>query len=319
MRKLAIPLVVAFLTTAGCGLFSGGDSTASPPLERATLRVGVGNPIDTAPLRIAAASGRFGAAGLRVELVELGSGDGLDKLAAGQVDVAFASDVSMFRAAAAGTALQVQGEAYTSGSNTMALITLRGSDYTDPAAKKAPKIAVNMLDDVGALAARSVLGTAGVDRSRIQFVQRPFDQMTQALQAGDADAAWMVEPYITRAEKELGAHILADGARGATLDFPMSSYASTGIFAQTNPRTLAAFRKVLGQAQASAADPALVRDALPQFSDIDSTTSSLISLGSYPASLNGIRLQRVADLMHNASVLPGRLDVQSLLPSATGS
>jgi ABC-type nitrate/sulfonate/bicarbonate transport system substrate-binding protein len=214
--------------------------------------------------------------------------------------------------------LQLQGEAYTSGPNTMALVTLPNSDYTVPTGKRSPKIAVNMLDDVGALVARSVLVTAGVDQAKIKFVPTPFDRMPQALQAGDADAALMIEPYTTRAEKDLGAHILADGARGSTLDFPLSGYAAAKPFAQANPRTLRAFRTALSTAQQSATDPAIVRDALPKFSDIDATTAALISLGSYPVSLNGIRLQRVADLMHNSGQLANRLDVQSLLPEQTG-
>ncbi|HET6290382.1 MAG TPA: ABC transporter substrate-binding protein [Amycolatopsis sp.] len=314
MRVLAIPLVAALLAIAGCGVFSGGDASTDAPLERAELRVGVGSPIDTAPLRVAVAAGRFTAAGLSVSLVDVPGDQAIDKLAAGEVDIAFASDVSIFRAAAAGTPLQLQGEAYTAGRNTMALVTLPGSEYTEPTLKKSPKIAVNMLDDVGVLAARSVLGTAGIDVTRIQFKRHPFDRMPQALQGGEVDAAWMVEPYITRAEKELGASILADGARGATLDFPMSAYVSTGAFGQGNARTLAVFRKVLGEAQVRAADPAVVRDALPTFSDIDRTTASLISLGTYPVSLNGIRLQRVADLMHNSGMIGARLDVQALVP-----
>lgn len=313
MRVLAIPLVAALLATAGCGVFSSGDASTDAPLERTELRIGVGSPIDTAPLRVAVADGKFTAAGLSVTLVEVPADQAIGKLSAGEIDLAFASDVSIFRASAAGTALQLQGEAYTAGRNTMALVTLPGSDYTEPTLKKSPKIAVNMLDDVGVLAARSVLGTAGVDVNRIQFKQHPFDRMPQALQAGEVDAAWMVEPYITRAEKELGASILADGARGATLDFPMSSYVSTGAFGQGNARALAVFRKVLGEAQVRAADPAVVRDALPSFSDIDRTTASLISLGTYPVSLNGIRLQRVADLMHNSGLLGARLDVQSMV------
>ncbi|GAA4537320.1 ABC transporter substrate-binding protein [Amycolatopsis samaneae] len=317
MRRMAVSLA-AVLATAGCGVFGSTGASTPAPLERTTLRVGVGNAIDTAPLRIAVADGKFGQAGLHVELVDVGQDDALPKLSSGELDVAFASDVSMFRAAAAGASLQLQGEAYTSGPNTMALVTLPDSGYTVPTGKKSPKIAVNMIDDVGALVAKSVLGTAGVDVDRVQLKPIPFEQMPQALQARTADAAWMVEPYITRAEKELGAHILADGDRGATLSFPMSAYASSGIFAQTNPRTLATFRKVLGQAQADAADPARVREALPRFSTIDPTTAALISLGSYPVALNGIRLQRVADLMHNSGALPNRLDVQGLLPRQDG-
>ncbi|MBB4687954.1 ABC transporter substrate-binding protein [Amycolatopsis jiangsuensis] len=310
----AFALVALLFASTGCGLFQSADSPQPPPPERTTLRVGVATPIDTAPLRIAAASGKFREAGLNVELVDLGTDDGVAKLTSGRVDVTFASDVSLFRAAAAGTALQLQGEAYTSGDNTIALVTLPGSDYREPTSKKSPKIAVDRTDDVGALTARSVLATAGVDPAKVRLQASPFSQMPEVLQSGGADAAVMVEPFITQAEKELGAQILADGSSGATLDFPASGYAATGAFAAANPRTLAAFRRVLTQAQLAAADPATVRDALPSFSDIDATTAALISLGSYPTTLSATRLQRVADLMHSSGQIPNRLDVQAMLP-----
>ncbi|GAA3555445.1 ABC transporter substrate-binding protein [Amycolatopsis ultiminotia] len=310
----AFALVAVLIASAGCGLFTSGDSPRQPSPERSTLRVGVADPIDTAPLRIAVAAGKFRESGLDVELVDLGGDDGVAKLTAGQVDVTFGSDVSLFRAAAGGTALQLQGEAYTSGRNTIALVTLPGSNYDEPTAKKAPKIAVYRQDDIGALTARSILATAGVDPAKIHLVPSPYQQMPQTLQAGGADAAVMVEPYITRAEKELGAQILADGSNGATLDFPSSGYAATGAFAAANPRTLSAFRHVLTQAQQTAADPATVRDALPSLSDIDETTAALISLGTYPTTLSATRLQRVADLMHSSGQIPNRLDVQAMLP-----
>ncbi|WP_244194695.1 ABC transporter substrate-binding protein [Amycolatopsis echigonensis] len=313
---LRFALVATLFALSGCSVFGSGDSGQAPPPERTTLRVGVASPIDTAPLRMAVAAGKFRQAGLNVQLVELGDGDGVEKLKSGQVDVTFGSDVSLFRAAASGTALQLQGEAYTFGRTTIALVTLPGSDYTEPTAKKSPKIAVDSPDDIGALTARAVLGTAGVDKSKIEFVPRPFGQMPAALQSGDADAALMVEPYITRAEKELGAQILADGSTGATLDFPASGYAATGQFAAANPRTLTAFRNVLTQAQLAASDTAKVRDALPSFSDIDQTTAALISLGSYPTTLSATRLQRVADLMHSSGQLANRLDVAAMLPNA---
>jgi ABC-type nitrate/sulfonate/bicarbonate transport system substrate-binding protein len=316
VRRLGVPLAAVLLTASGCGLFAAKPAE-QPQLERTTLRVGVGNAIDTAPLRLAVAEGRFRQAGLEIQLVEQGQeNDGLTKLAAGQLDVAFASDVALFHAAAGGTALQLQAEAYTSGSDTMALVTLPDSTYTEPSSKKAPTIAVNILDDLDTLAARSTLATAGVDKAKIKFVQQPFAGMAKALSDRKADAAWMVEPFITKAEKELGAHILADGARGATLELPVSAYASSGIFAQANPRVLSLFRKLLSEAQQRASDPAVIRAALPRFSDIDKTTASLISLGTYPSTLNGIRLQRVADLMHGNGVLADRLDVQALLPEA---
>ncbi|KAA9161816.1 ABC transporter substrate-binding protein [Amycolatopsis acidicola] len=318
MRGVAIMVVAALLLVTGCsGPFGSGGSPDQSRLERTDLRVGVGNPIDTAPLRIAVADGSFTRMGLHLELVEeQNSQNALDDLAAGRVDVAFATDVAFFTAAAAGTALQLQGEAYTSAPYTDVLVTLPGSGYTDLSSKKSPRIAVDSATDFGALATRSMIATAGGDPTKVKFVTRTFDQMPAALQSGAADAALMIEPYSTKAQQELGARVLADSSRGATMDFPVSSYASTGLFAQANAHTLAAFRQVLGDAQQRASDQSVVRAALPRVAGVDDTTAALVALGVYPTSLNGVRLQRVADLMHDTGMLSQRLDVPSLLPKA---
>jgi NitT/TauT family transport system substrate-binding protein len=311
-------LVAALALVTACdGPFGEGQSRSGSGLERADLRVGVGNPIDTAPLRLAVADGSFTGAGLHVELVEENdSRDGLAGLAAGKMDVAFATDVALFTAAAGGGALQLQGEAYTSAPYTMALVTLPDSTYTDLAGKKAPKIAVDENQGLGALAARSMFATAGGDPAKIRFVTRSFDEMPNALRDGSADAALMTEPFITTAQQSLGARVLADSSRGATMDFPVSAYASSGTFAQANPRTLAAFRQVFADAQQRASDPSVVRQALPRIARINDMTAALVALGQYPTSLSGVRLQRVADLMHSTGMLTDRLDVPSLLPKA---
>ncbi|GAB2957185.1 ABC transporter substrate-binding protein [Amycolatopsis acidiphila] len=318
MRGVAIFLVVALGLVTACNGSDGGEqSTRGAALERSELRVGVGNPIDTAPLRMAVADGSFARDGLHVDLVEdADPRAGLNGLSTGKLDVAFATDVALFTAAAHGTALQLQGEAYTSAPYTMALVTLPGSTYTDLVGRKAPKIAVNQENDLGTLAARSMFATAGGDPTKIRFVTRSYDQMPAALRDGSADAALMTEPFITKAQQNLGARVLADSSRGATMDFPVSAYAATGLFAQANVHTLAAFREVLADAQQRAADQSVVRQALPRIAGVDETTAALVALGQYPTSLNGVRLQRVADLMHNTGMLADRLDVPSLLPKS---
>jgi ABC-type nitrate/sulfonate/bicarbonate transport system substrate-binding protein len=198
----------------------------------------------------------------------------------------------------------------------MALMTLPGSGYTNLADKKAPKIAVDQLDDLGALAVRSMFATAGGDPAKIKFVRYSYAAMPAALRDKSADAALMIESFITQAQQNLGAHVLADSSRGATTNLPMTAYAATGIFAEANPRTLALFRSVLAHAQQRAADPTLVRQALPRLAGLDDATAALVALGQYPTSLNGTRLQRVADLMLTSGMLASRLDVPSLLPRA---
>lgn len=314
MRTVTIMLILSLSLLTGCNI-STTRTNGDAPLERTTLRIAVGNAIDTAPLRLAVEDGSFTRAGLHVDLVEEQEPlDGIDGLAAGQVDIAFATDVALFGAASRGTALQLQGEAYTSAPFTMTLMTLPNSEYTDLSTKKNPRIAVDQDNDLGALAARAMFTTAGADPTKIRFVVRAYQDMPAALRDGSADAALMTEPFITKAQQDLGARVLADSSRGATMAFPVSAYAASGLFAQSNEHTLAAFRRVLAEAQQRADDPTVVRAALPRIAGIDETTAALVSLGQYPTSLSGVRLQRVADLMHNTGMLAARLDVPSMLP-----
>ncbi len=318
-RVLFVLAVV--MTLGACSFFTESEERGAPPPERQTLRVGVGNVLETAPLRLAVADGLFRRGGLRVELVELApEDDPMAQLTEAEVDVVFADGVELFSAVADGTPLRIQGEAHVAGTDSMALVTLPDSAYTDLGALDAPRIAVPDRRGLGSLTARSVLRAAGVDPQAIDFVVVPFDGMVTALREQRVDAAWLTEPHITRAQKDHGATVLADCAHGATEDFPMSAYAATTDFASRNPRTLDLFRELLARAQQRGTDTGALRRGLPgaggagSVGSVDDVTASLVSLGTYPQAANPERLQRVADLMHGSGLLSQRLDVTSLVP-----
>jgi ABC-type nitrate/sulfonate/bicarbonate transport system substrate-binding protein len=322
LRRAAALLacVVTLTATAGCSLLPGSSSSDKPEVERNTLRIGVMSVVDVAPLQMAKTQKLFENAGLQVQLVNETSETEAIKQLGTTLDIVWASHVNLFRAVSDGNQLQLQGEAYQAGANTMALVTGPNSDYTDAAKKQAPSIAVNNANDVGALSTKAVLSTAGVEKQKIRFQEMPFENMMGALESGSVNAAWMVEPFITKAQRTLGARIVTDTARGPTLDFPMSGYASSKKFADDNPKTLQVFRSVLREAQQLAANDKLgVQDALTGYADVDQQTAALVSVGTFPLSLNKVRLQRVADMMDTENLLPGRLDVQQLLPPGTTS
>ena len=320
-RAKALRLVAVLITcvlTASCGLFGSSSNGGTADVERNTLRIGVLPVVDVAPLRIALTDKLFEKAGLQVTLVTQPSEAEAIKQLDTTLDITWATHVSLFRAVAEGTELQLQGEAYQAGQNSMALVTSASSTYDDPGKNGAPTIAVNSETDIGALTTRAVLDTAAVEKQKIKFRPMPFAEMENALKSSTVDAAFMIEPFITKAQRSIGAKILTDTARGPTLDFPMSGYAASKKFAEQNPKTLKVFRDVLRQAQQRAqANKLAVQDSLTGYADVDQPTAALVSVGTFPLSLNPIRLQRVADMMDTEDVLSGRLDVQQLLPPGT--
>ncbi|MBB5956550.1 NitT/TauT family transport system substrate-binding protein [Saccharothrix tamanrassetensis] len=317
--RRAAALFACAATLTACGLLPGTDDGNRPEVERNTLRIGVMPVVDVAPLKLAINEKLFEKAGLSVQHVTLSSeAEGIKQLDT-TLDITWASHVNLFRTVAEGTQLQLQGEAYQAGTNTMALVTT-DPNYDGPAKLDSPRIAVNSESDVGALTTKAVLDTAGVEKQRISLREMPFERMVDAMRAKEVDAAWMTEPFITKAQKDVGARIVTDTATGPTKDFPMSGYASSKKFADANPKTLALFRQVLRDAQQLATNNKLsVQDVLTGYVDVDQQTAALVSVGTFPLSLNPIRLQRVADMMDNEDVLPGRLDVQGLLPPGTTS
>ncbi|WP_298177104.1 ABC transporter substrate-binding protein [Saccharomonospora sp.] len=312
-RVLFVLTVVLLLSACSVFTETVDDDRFRPETE--ILRIGVGNAVETAPLRLAVSEGLFHDEGLRVELMELSEEDNaVALLTNGEVDIVSAGDVHLLSAAAEGVKLQLQGEAYVAGSGSMALVTLPESHYTSLSELPAPRIAVPTQNGLGTLTARSVLESAGVDPNMITFEVVPFERMVNALRSGQVDAAWLSEPYLAEAQKEHGARVLADCAHGATETFPMSAYAATEEFATRNPQTLALFRQLLEKAQQRGSDTGVIRRSLPQLADVDEVTAALVSLGTYPHFAHAERLQRVADLMHGSGLLSQRLDVTSLVP-----
>ena len=125
-RAKALRLVAVLITcvlTASCGLFGSSSNGGTADVEKNTLRIGVLPVVDVAPLRIALNDKLFEKAGLQVTLVTQPSEAEAIKQLDTTLDITWATHVSLFRSVAEGTELQLQGEAYQAGQNSMALVT----------------------------------------------------------------------------------------------------------------------------------------------------------------------------------------------------
>ena len=87
--------------------------------------------------------------------------------------------------------------------------------------------------------------------------------MPAQLQQGDWQAAFLAEPYVTKAEETYGEQELADLDQGATVNFPIDGYVATQAWAQKHPKTAAAFVRAIEEGQTLADnDPTAVRAAM---------------------------------------------------------
>jgi NitT/TauT family transport system substrate-binding protein len=167
----------------------------------------------------------------------------------------------------------------------------------------------------------STLKTNGVDWKSIQWVETPFPATNDALAKRNVDAAFVTEPFYTSAMKTVGAVPIFDTAVGPTANMPTAGFGAIGDFVDKNPKTVAAFQRVMERATNEAkADRSKVEPLLQEYSKIDADTAKLATLLTFSSTLDPTRIQRVPDLMFEFNVIKEKIDVKSMIakPATTG-
>lgn len=326
-RIVAIP-AIAILLLAGCSAAPSPSQIGSPPPasspdgsaaatpEIADLVVGILPIIDLAPLHIAIAQGLFEAEGLRVSTEVLAGGAAaIPALVAGDLQVTFGAWPSFLKANAGGIELRAVADGDAAAPGFTQFLALPGSDLEgNPAGMAGKKIAINTLGNLGELAVRWALTEAGVDPDSVQLVEIPFPDMGAALESGNVDVIWAVEPGVTVAKSVLGAVVVVDSYIGPMAGFPVAGYQVTRQFAERYPNTVAAFRRAITAAAAIArANPQLVTDLAPSFTSLTPELAAQISLPVYGGTIEAATLHRVYDLLVSFGIMAEGLDVDALI------
>jgi NitT/TauT family transport system substrate-binding protein len=299
---------------AGCGAQTADDLAGGQP-EMSRVAVGALPIVDSAALYIAMKKGYFADEGLRVDVKTLASGAAaVPGLAAGELQFAMGNYVSFFAAQAAGTLdIKLVADAYQAQPGTLLIMVGRNSPIQRPLNLAGKKIAVNTRNNVVELTARSALQSAGVDVKTVTFVPIPFPDMAEALTKRTVDAAYMVEPYATLAQKDSGAVAVVDAATGPTAQIPIAGWVTSAKFVSDMPKTVRAFQRAIIKGQAAAADRIEVEQVLAEYLKVDATTLSLMNLGTWPTTLEATRIQRIIDLMSAANQLSAPVDPKKMI------
>lgn len=321
----ALSAAVLFAAVTGCSALGGSDAPAEDAggsangLEHPNLKVGLLPIVDVAPVQRAKSAGYFAAEGLNVDLPTVqGGAVAVPQLVSGDLDLTWTGWTSVFLAQTQKVAdLRVINVTYQAAPNCFLVLARPESGIRTPQDLVGKKIAINTFTSITELIARSSLQANGVDPKSVQYVEIPFPEMNAALTNHQVDAIVILEPYLTQAETA-GAVTVLDATSGPTNEIPIGGLATTAGFAEKNPKTLAAFQRAVGKAQAEMTDRSIVEQTLPTYTKITADTAPLLNLGTWPATVDATHLQRVSDLMTQFGMLSQPFDVAPLLPSATG-
>ncbi len=313
-RPVLGALAATALLAAACS--SGGGSAAPAGVEKPDLTVAAVPALDSAGLYIAQQRGLFAAEGLHVTIVPaISSATVIATQLAGNYDVSSGAYVAYMQADANQHAdLRILAPGSVMAPLTQEVMVPAGSPIQRITDLRHKRIGVNALNNVGTLLVSSLLSDNGVSPSDVTFVPIPFPQMAAALAAHQVDAAWLPEPFITGAEESIGATALADVDQGATQNIPIAGYIVTQSWLDKYPRTAAAFRHAILEAQAIAnTNLAAVQDGMVAYGGVSRTTAEIAAAPTFPLGIDKPLLGRIASLMEEFGMTQQIFNVGSMI------
>ncbi len=281
-RRVAAVLTVVALAApvAACG---GNDSAAAPGADGlTTVRLASAPLGHLAPLYLAQDQGIFAKHGLKIEISSQADLVSVPSVLAGKADFATGDLTTLL--VASSKKLDVKAVVPASASNGRrgadfgALVVKGGSGITRAKQLEGKTVAVNILTNIAAAAAREAVRADGGDPAKVKLVEIPFPQAPAAVGSGKVDGAWVVEPFLTAAKAQ-GAVPVGWGFTDLAPDLTVSAWYTSGAYHQKNPQTVTAFRDAVREAYAYAAGhEADVRAKIPTFTEIKPEVAAKITL-----------------------------------------
>ncbi len=323
----AVAFLTAGIAMAGCGVL-GGSSGGTSSSGNLTITVAAVPGVGDAPLYVAQRNGLFRQHGLDVTITNYTSVEQeIQALSSGRADVAAGDYADFFykqtHSGRHPLGLRLIADGYDAAPNVMAVLTLPKLHINSPKdlqnkavatpAAQAIKQTPNLPYSMEMLATQAVLRTDGVSPTSITWMPMPEQQMITALSTGQVSAILVTEPYILRAESELGAISVLDSCSGVSSGLPLLGYFTVNAFASGHSHAVQAFRSALLQAQSSAAMRGPVETSLTSSMHVNSQDAALLTLGQYPTFLSIGQVQRIADLMYDSGLIGTPLAVRKLI------
>ena len=246
---------------------------------------------DSTPLYLGIEQGFFEDEGLDVEVKIAESGSAIiPSVVNGESPIGYANVVSDLAAIDQGLDIKFVSSCCGVGSvpeeSTSQIFVLNDSDIQGPEDLPGKKIAVNSTKNLGDVTIPVALENQGIDPSGIEYVPMNYSDMSGALERGDVDAIWMVEPFRTIALDNGYRPVLANFVE-AFPDSTLGYYITSGDFAESNPEIVEAFQRAMSKTNEYATENTdKLRELAVSKVGLDQDVADRINFGVYPAGLD---------------------------------
>lgn len=279
------------------------SAEGSPAAEElVSLRVGdvLGTP--AAFLQFAVQEGFLEEQGLDVDVqANPGGAANIPGVEAGDFEIAGSNVVSVLLARSQGLPVKMVSAGTFGGedaeSDFAQILVAEESDIQEPADLEGASVAINTLANIAEVTTRASLENAGVAHDNIEFVEIGFPDMIPALQDGQVDAIFAIEPFLSVGLDQGLRPIIAPYA-GTEPGMAVGSYFSSDEYIEQNSDVIDRFiAGVTAAGQQVAENPDEFRDALVDLADLDPAVAEVVNIPEWGGPVDVDSVQLIGDLM----------------------
>jgi NitT/TauT family transport system substrate-binding protein len=324
VRKWVPVLAASMLALAACGGGDDGGGSASGTSgasgEVRQVTVGMLPILPTAALYAGIEEGFFEDHGIELK-IETGQGGAalLPAVMAGQMQFATSNPVSLLQARDKDLDVRVVAHwtsALSSGDTDINGVVATAASGMESAADLAGKtVAVNTLNGMGGLTIREAVRKDGGDPDAVKFVEMPFPDMPAALGAGNVDAVWVPEPFLTTLVTA-GDTVVSYSSKESVPGHPTQLFFTSGQLVESDPQLVEDFTAAVEETLEFAAEnPDAVKAQVPQvLPQLPAAAVQGLTLEEFGTDLRRDQIERLGELMKKDGLIENDADVDGLLP-----
>ena len=297
-RTLAAVAATATLTVvlAACG--GGGDEGGDGPRE---VKVGALPILDVAPLHLGIQEGLFEDEGLEVTVENAQGGAAIvPAVLQGDTPIGFSNVTSLLIARSKGLPVQIIAPASASTgeieNDFAAVVVNDDSDIQTPADLAGATVAINTLNNISDTVIRETVRKDGGDEEAVEFVEMAFPDMPAALEAGNVDAVFVVEPFLS-ITRSAGARPVAWPYADAVEDLEVAVFFTSEQTAESDPELIEGFtRAMIASQELASSDEEKLRAIPTTYTEIDEALLGELTFPRFPSEVSEASAQGLTDL-----------------------
>lgn len=316
-------LAIAALALTGCAAEAPAADPATDDAatgELTTVSVGVLAIAPSVAMQYGIDEGIFEKHGLDVQL-QTGQGGAamLPAVYAGSMDFAIGNPLSVMVAVDKGLEMQIvtgYSNSKADGDDINGVVVRTDSGIDSFASLEGKTVSVNAVSTQGDLTIKESAGIDGGDPSLINFNEMPFPDMEAQLAAGNTDAIWVPEPFLSKALASSDFKLIGYPNQQALPGLPTMVTFTSAKYAAANADTLAKFRDAVAETLALAEEnPDDVRATLPAFMGMDAGVAENMKMETFDGEVPADVLADLGELMQKYEIVTTAPDVAAMIAS----